>query len=333
MPKERYMKTTTREAAEEQAVTTTMRAVRIHEYGGPEALKYEEIPRPKPQKDNVLVRIHAAGVNPVDVKIRQGSARNWLKFTLPITLGFDLSGVVEAVGAGVTKLKKGDEVYGRLEFTRIGSYAEYAIANESEVAPKPSSIDHVHAAAIPVAALAAWKALIDTAKLSAGQTVLIHGGAGGVGHFAVQIAKWKGATVIATASGDDVNFVKQLGAQQVIDYKALRFEDVVCSLDVVLDLIGGETQERSLKTLKPDGILVSTVGIADEEAPKKYGVRAEAITGHPDPQALSEIARLVDEERIRPVVSAEMPLEEAATAHEMIQTGGVRGKIVLKVRD
>jgi NADPH:quinone reductase-like Zn-dependent oxidoreductase len=327
------MKTTTQTRPSGRSAQTTMKAVRIHEYGGPEVLKHEDVAKPKPAAGEVLVRIHAAGVNPVDYKIRAGARKERLPFTLPIIIGYDLSGVVESVGEDVKDLKEGSEVFGRMDFLRIGSYAEYATPNESEVVLKPASLDHFHAAAMPVAALTAWQALFDQAKLVAGQTVLIHGAGGGVGHFAVQFAKAKGLIVIATASGDNVPFAKQLGADEVVDYKAVKFEGHARGVDAVLDTVGGETQERSWKVVKPGGILVSIVGIEDQSAAERHGVRGAAFMAHPDAEQLAEIAALVDEGRVEPVIETVLPLAEAAQAHRMLEKGGHRGKIVLKVRD
>src|SRR5216683_2520023 len=240
---------------------TTMKAVRIHTYGGPEVLRYEDAPRPVPAAGEVLIKIHAAAVNPVDWKVRAGHLKDMLKYQLPLIPGWDAAGVIEDVGAGVARLKRGDEVYTRPDISRDGTYAEYITVREPEVALKPKSLDHVHAAAIPLAALTAWQALFDAGGLSAGQRVLIHAAAGGVGSFAVQLAKWKGAYVIGTASAHNHEFLRGLGADETIDYTAVRFEDAVQDVDLVLDAMAGETQKRSWKTLKPGGILVSILGL------------------------------------------------------------------------
>ncbi len=305
-----------------------MKAVRIHEYGGPEVLRYEDVPRPEPGPGEVLVRVHAAGVNPIDWKVRQGCIPD---YSLPLTLGWDLSGVVEAAGSGAAAFKVGDEVYGAPDRSHIGSYAEYVAVPESQIAPKPESLDHIQAAAVPLAALTAWQALFDKAGLSAGQTVLIHGAAGGVGHYAVQFAKWKGARVIGTATGEGLDAARQLGADEAIDYKQKRFEGEARDVDVVLDLIGGETQQRSWGVLKKGGVLVSTVGISSPEAAAEHGVRGEAIVRQPDAGQLSKIADLIDTGRVRPVVEIILPLAEACRAHEISQAGNVRGKIVLRI--
>ena len=311
----------------------TMQAVRFHSYGHPAVLLLEEVPRPTAGSDEVLVRVHAAGVNPLDWKVRAGHLKDWLPHRLPLIPGWDVSGVVEALGPDVTAFKTGDAVYGMLDFGRDGAYAEYVAAGIRTLALKPSSLDHVQAAAVPLAALTAWQSLFDSASLSAGQTVLIHGAAGGVGHFAVQFAKWKGAKVIGTASAGNESFLRELGADKVIDYRTTRFEEAVGGVDVVLDTIGGETQQRSWQVLKKGGILVATLGISSPEAPGEHGVRGAGVSVHPDPAQLAQIAALIDAGDLKPVIAAVLPLTEAARAHEMSQTGHGRGKIVLKVRD
>src|SRR6476646_6151408 len=227
-----------------QSKSQTMKAIRIHEYGGPEVLKYEDARRPQPQAGEVLIRVHAAGVNPVDSAIRTGHVQEIFPVSFPWIPGWDLSGVVEELGADVTKFNKGDEVFAIPDATRNGTYAEYIVARESEVALKPKSLHHIRAAGVPVAAITAWNALFDSAQLRRGQRVLIHGGAGGVGHFAVQLAKRKGAHVIATASARNHELVYELGADEAIDYQTQKFEDVARNIDIVIDPIGGETQER-----------------------------------------------------------------------------------------
>jgi NADPH:quinone reductase-like Zn-dependent oxidoreductase len=308
-----------------------MKAVRIHNYGGADVLRFEDAPRPTPGQGEVLIRIYAAGVNPVDWKIRAGYLKDRIQYPLPFIPGWDLSGVVEATGPGVTRLKKGDEVFARPDLARNGAYAEYIVAQESEVALKPKSVDHVHAAAIPLAALTAWQALFDAAGLSAGQKVLIHGAAGGVGSFAVQLAKWKGAHVIGTASARNLDFLRELGVDEAIDYEKTRFEDVVHDVDVVFDTIGGDTQKRSWKVLTKGGILVSTISPPSQEEAAKHGARAGYVFVQPNASQLSEIAKLVDSGKLKPVVETVLPLSEARRAQELNETGHTRGKIVLKV--
>lgn len=312
---------------------TNMKAVRFQTYGGPEVLILEDAPLPTAGAGEVLIRVYAAGVNPLDWKVRAGHVRKWLQHRLPLIPGWDVSGKIEAVGTDVTDFNIGDEVYGMLDFRRDGAYAEYVAARAGELAQKPISIDHVHAAAVPLTALTAWQSLFDVANLSAGQTVLIHAAAGGVGHFALQLAKWKGARVIGTASANKVSFLQELGVDEVIDYQTARFEDVVSNVDVVLDTIGGDTQRRSWKTLKKAGILVATLGISSPEVAEKYGVRGEGVMVHSDAGQLALIAKLIDAGELKPFISTTLPLGEAARAHELSQTGHVSGKIVLKVRD
>jgi NADPH:quinone reductase-like Zn-dependent oxidoreductase len=308
-----------------------MKAVRIHNYGGSEVLKFEDAPRPKPSSGEVLIRVHATAVNPVDWKVRAGYLKDHIPYPLPFIPGWDVSGVVEATGPGVVEFKKGDEVYSRPDITRNGAYAEYIVVKASEVALKPRSVDHVHAAAIPLAALTAWQALFDVAGLTAGQKILIHAAAGGVGSFAVQLAKWKEAHVIGTASARNQSFLRELGVDEPIDYEKARFEDVVHDVDVVLDTIGGDTQQRSWKVLKKGGILVSIISEPSAEEAAKYGVRPGYVFVQPNAAELAEIAKLVDSGKVKPVVETVLPLSEARRAQELSETGHTRGKIVLKV--
>jgi len=310
---------------------TTMKAVRMHAYGGPEVLKYEDAPRPEPATGEVLVKVHAAGVNPVGWKIRDGYMKNFLHYSLPFILGWDLSGVVEAVGPGVTDWKAGDEVYSRPDLGRNGAYAEYIAARASELGRKPKSLDHVNSSAIPLAALTAWQAMFDAGGLTAGQRILIHAAAGGVGTFAVQLAKWKGAYVIGTASERNHAILRELGADEVIDYNRTPFETVVRDVDVVLDAMGGETRQRSWQVLKKGGILVSIVGPPSAEDAAAHGVRQAGIFVQPNRAQLEEIARLVDSSKLRPIVEEVLPLKHAALAHEKNQTLHTRGKLVLRV--
>ena len=310
---------------------TMMNAVRIHRYGGPEVLRYEGVPRPEPGTGEVLIRVHGAGVNPVDWKVREGYARDFLKHALPLVPGWDVSGVVEAAGPGATRWKPGDELFSRPDIARNGAYAEFLVVRESEAARKPQSLDHLQAAAVPLAALTAWQALFDAAGLGPGQTVLIHAAAGGVGHFAVQLAKWKGARVIGTASAGNHAFLRTLGADDTIDYTTTRFEEVVRDADVVLDTMGGDTQQRSWKTLREGGILSTILAPPPEEAvpPEK---RLGYTFVQPNAEQLSEIATLIDAGKIRTVVETVLPLPEARSAQDRSQAGHVRGKIVLQVR-
>ena len=316
-----------------QSVSPTMKAIVVHEYGGPEVLKYEDVPRPEPKDDQILVRVVAAGVNPVDGMIRSGMFetkpyRNSLRI-----LGGDIAGVVEQVGSKITKFKTGDPVFAYLSLENNGGYAQYALANEREAAPKPKSLTYVEAAAVPIVALTAWQALVDTAKLSAGQTVLIHGGSGGVGSFAIQIAKAHGAKVIATASTANQDSLKELGADTAVDYTKQKFEDIAKDVDVVLDSIGKDTLARSYGVVKKGGFIVSLVARPNQAQLDKHGIRGAALSVEPNSDELAEMGRLIDEKKIRVIVSQTFPLSEAIKAQEQVATGHTRGKIVLKVAD
>ncbi|MEU9130626.1 NADP-dependent oxidoreductase [Kitasatospora sp. NPDC048540] len=306
-----------------------MRAVVVEQWGGPETLVEREVERPVPGLNEVLVRVHAAGVNPVDWKTRASGAL--VEWGAVPAVGWDVSGTVEAVGPGVGLFRPGDEVFGMPLFPRqAGAYAEFVVAPARHLARKPAGLTHTEAAALPLAALTAWQALVDTANVRPGERVLIHAAAGGVGHLAVQIAKARGAYVIGTASAGKHDLVRELGADEVIDYRAVRFEDVVSDVDVVLDGIGGETAERSLKVLRPGGRLITLPGPDDVPAAAD-GVRAVWVLVEPDHLGLREIGALVERGELKPVVGAVVPLVEAAKAHELGEQGSVTGKIVLTV--
>jgi len=309
----------------------TMKSVCIYAYGGPAVLVYEDAPRPHPDAGEVLVRVHAAGINPVDWKIREGHLKEMLHHTFPLVLGWDVSGVIESLGTGITRLKVGDEVFSRPDILRDGAYAEFIVIKESELALKPKSIDHIHAAAFPLAGLTAWQTLFDAGGLSADQRVLIHAAAGGVGHIAVQLAKWKGAHVIGTSTARNHEFVRKLGVDQVIDYDTERFDEVVQPVDVVLDTMGGETQERSWKVLKPGGILVSITSPPKPETATAHGVRQAFVFTQPNSDQLAELAKLVDAEKLKVIVETVLPLSDATRGQELSQRGHGRGKIVLRV--
>jgi NADPH:quinone reductase-like Zn-dependent oxidoreductase len=313
-----------------QTEPPTMKAVRFHQHGGREVLKYEDAPRPTPGEGEILVRVVAAGVNPVDALIRRSG---WRGIALPFTPGHDLAGTVEDAGAGVAAFKQGDAVYACLPLDRGGAYAEFAIVREEEAAPKPAKATFEEAATVGVTALTAWQALFDTAKLEAGQTVLIHGGSGGVGTMAIQLAKWKGARVIATASARNQEYLKELGADVAVDYAAERFEDVAKDVDVVLDAVGGETTGRSIGVLKKGGILITIAGPTPTREAKEAGVRATGMLVKRDGAQLRQIGELIDSGKLKIVVSRELPLSEAAKAHELIESKHTRGKIVLKVAE
>lgn len=311
----------------------TMKAIVVHEYGGPEVLKYEDVPRPEPKEDQILVRVIAAGVNPVDGLIRSGMFAKYEKAAFPMIPGADIAGVVESAGSKITKFRMGDPVYAYISLKNSGGYAEYAVATEGEASPKPKSLTYVEAAAVPVVALTAWQALIDTAKLSKGQTVLIHGGSGGVGSFAIQIAKERGAKVIATASTPNQDLLKQLGVDVAIDYTKTKFEDIAKDVDVVLDSIGKDTLARSYGVVKKGGFIVTLVTRVDQAELDKHGIRGASLSVKPDSNELGEIGKLIDENKIKVVVSQTFPLADAAKAQEQVATGHTRGKIVLKIAE
>ena len=314
----------------QEASPPTMKAIRFHEFGEAKVLVHEDVPKPEAKAGEVLVRVRAAGVNPVDWKIRSGGLKS-MSPKLPQIPGFDVAGVVASVGAGVERFKVGDEVFSYMSLRRGGGYAEFVAIPEGEVASKPKKADFVHAAAVPLAALTAWQALFDHADLKEGQTVLVHGGAGGVGHFAVQLAKAKGAKVIATGSEKNLAFLKELGADQVIDYRAQKFEEHVRDVDVVLDSIGDDTLARSYQVLKKGGFVVSIVAQPDQAKLAELGLRGAVFLVQPNPAQLAEIAALIDAGKVVPVVSETLPLAEAKRAHELSQAGHTRGKIVLRI--
>ncbi len=309
----------------------TMKAVCIYAYGGPDVLRYEDIPRPHPGQGEVLVRVHAAAVNPIDWKIREGHLREMLKHTLPLVPGWDVSGAVEALGSGLTWLKVGDEVFSRPDIFRDGAYAEFMVIKESELALKPKSIDHIHAAALPLAGLTAWQSLFVAGGLVAGQRVLIHAAAGGVGTVAVQLAKWKGAQVIGTASARNHDFLRKLGVDQVVDHGTVRFEDAVQPVDLVFDTMGGEIQERSWKVLKRGGILVSIVSPPPAERAAAQAVRQAFVFTQPNATQLAELAKLADADKLKAIVEIILPLSDATRGQELSERGHTRGKIVLRV--
>jgi len=309
----------------------TMKAVVAHEYGGPEVLKLEDVPIPQPKDDEVLVKVVASGVNPADPLIVSGKFAREFGTHLPLIPGYDAAGIVQEVGPKVRRLKKGDFIYAYLLWG--GGWAEYCLTNEGEAAVKPASLSGVEAAAVPLAALTAWQALVDTAHVMQGQTVLIQGGSGGVGSFAIQIAKARGARVIATASTANQETLRQLGVDECIDYTQTRFEEKAREVDVVLDTVGGEALDRSYKVVKKGGIVVTILGPLDRAAPQKYGIRISGLASHPNSQELSEITKLIEAKKIRPLVSQVRPLTEAVEATRQAETHHTRGKVVLKISD
>jgi len=306
-----------------------MKAIRIHEFGGPEVLKYEDIPEPQPGPGEIRIRIIAAGVNPMDWKIRKGLVG---KLPLPMIMGLDVAGLVDALGQGGVFFQPEEEVFAKVSMGD-GGYAEYTVVNSTQAARKPRSIGFIESASIPTAGLAAWQALFDIAGLEKGQSVLIHGASGGVGTFAVQFARWKGAFVVATASGTNIEFLKSIGANVVINYTNQRFEDIVCDMDVVLDTVGGDTFERSWGVLKPGGFLVSTVASIPEGTAEEHCVRAQTLMTRADGKELAQIAEIIDEMKVKPVVTTILPLSDAQKAHEMSESRHMRGKIVLLIGD
>ncbi|HJW45099.1 MAG TPA: NADP-dependent oxidoreductase [Lysobacter sp.] len=310
-------------------VDTSMMAWRIHEFGPPESMRFERVPRPDPGPGEVLVKVHAAGVGPWDGWIRAG--RSVLPQPLPLPLGSDLSGDIQAVGPDVSDLRVGDQVYGVTNPRFIGAYAEYALASAAKIARKPTSLTYIEAASAPVVASTAWQGLFDQAHLKAGQTVIIHGAAGNVGAYAVQLASRAGIRTIATAAADDVAFVRELGADTVIDFRAQRFEHEVRNVDAVLDLVSGETQKRSFQVLRRGGRLISAVSPPDQDLAKSHGVDATFFLVKVTSQYLTEIADLIDSGKLRTRVGTVLPLADAREAHFILEgrRPSSKGKIVL----
>ena len=305
----------------------TMKAIRAHDYGSPEVLILEQAPRPEPKADEVLIRIKAAGVNPADWKYLSGAYKQFMPLQFPLTPGMEGSGTIEAVGANVTSFKKGDEVYGIV----TGGYAEYALAKANDIQPKSANLTFEAAASLPVGALTAWGA-VETAQVKNGQRVLVHGAAGGVGAYVVQLARWKGAHVTGTASTGNIEFARSLGAENVIDYSAVRFETVVHDMDVVIDTVGGEISERSFQVLRPGGVFVTVAGRPAEDAGKAQKITALSA-GRASPENLKQISELIEAKQLKPVTGAVFPLADARQALEMSQTGHGRGRIILHVAD
>lgn len=333
--------------------TNTMKAIRQHEFGGPEVLRYEEAPIPELKPGEVLVRVHAVGINPPDWYLREGYKDlppEWRPpVPFPVILGSDVSGVVEAVAADVQGFSVGDEVYGMVRFPSFGesaAYAEYVAAPASDLALKPAGIDHVHAAGAPMAGLTAWQFLIELGHSEAnplqpephrpvplsGKTVLVNGAAGGVGHLAVQLAKWKGAHVIAVASGKHESFLRELGADEFIDYTKSPPEDIAHDVDLVLDTLGGPTTGRFLRTLKRGGALFPVfLGFSDAEEAAKLGVTVSMTQVRSNGPQLAELGRLLDDGTVRVAIDSVFPLADARKAHERAAGGHIQGKIVLTV--
>jgi len=302
----------------------------MHAFGGPEVLELEEISRPEPKPDEALVKVHAASVNPVDWKIRKGGYPAVKQQDLPFVPGRDIAGEIVALGSDMGGFAVGDAVYAFLD-VKHGGYEEFVAVKAGELAHKPGSIDMTTAAGVPLAALTAWQGLFDHGAVRSGQRVLIHGGAGGVGHFAVQFAKARGAWVATTVSADDLEFVRGLGADQAIDYKSQRFEEMLEPVDMVFDLVGGETRDRSFNVLKRMGVMVSTLGEPDRRKAEDYGVQVAGYLAQPSGPELAEIAGLIDAGKVRVEVRHVFPLSEAAKAQRVLEEEHGRGKVVLRV--
>ncbi len=305
----------------------TMQAIRYHDYGGPEKLVLETAPWPVPKAGEVLVRVRAAGVNPVDWKFRRGNMKAMMPLQFPQVPGFDVAGTVEALGEGVTGLKVGDAVYGR----GSGTYAEYAIAPAAQLAPKPAKLSFEEAGGVNIAAVTAWCGLFDSAGLQAGQHVLISGAAGGVGHVAVQLAKWKGAHVTGTASSGNVEYVKSLGAEKVLDYATTKPASLGRTMDAVFDTVGGGAQGPLWDALKPGGVFVTIAGRISDDDAKKHDARTAPVSAKTTTDLLVKIAGLIDTGKVKVHIARVLSLADAAKAHTLSETGHGRGKIVLKV--
>ncbi|RDV14995.1 NADP-dependent oxidoreductase [Pontibacter diazotrophicus] len=313
-----------------------MKAIVLNNPGGVENLQLQEVEKPRPFKNEVLVKVHAVSVNPVDTKTREGkSLYDKLKEDSPVILGWDISGVVEAVGDDVTYFKEGDEVFGMVNFPGHGkAYAEYVAAPETHLAHKPANIPHHEAATATLAALTAWQVLVHEAGIKAGQRVLIHAAAGGVGHFAVQIAKYFRATVIGTASAENHDFIRNMGADEQVDYHKFNVEDVVMDADIVLDSLGEENTRRSLATLKEGGKIISILGGAKETVQadaKKRNIEAKNYLVHSSGEDQEQIAELMRQGHLRPHVSHVYELKDMAEAHKQVETRKTNGKVVVNV--
>ena len=333
-----------------------MKASFVRRYGGNDVIEYGDVPKPQPGAGQLLVKVHAAGVNPVDYKIRDGAMKMLVPMPFPLVLGSEFSGVVEQVGAGVSEFRPGDAVFARMAIRHIGAYAEYAVVDAVHAARKPARLSHAEAAAVPLAALTAWQALFERGGLKAGQTVLIHGGSGGVGTFAIQMARHIGAKVATTVGTRNAMLVRSLGANIVIDYKSQRFEDCVRDCDLVLDTQGGDIQRRSFSVLKRGGTLVSIAGMPDRQVAKSFklnpilgwlfhfmnrksrglarvsGTRFEYLFMQPSGEQLRKIAALLDSEKIRPIVDKIFSLAQTDAALAYCEAGHASGKVVVEVQ-
>lgn len=311
-------------------MSNAQKVVRIHAYGNRDALAYEDAPIPTIGADEVLVKIHATSINPVDWKVREGYLKDFLPHKLPLILGWDFAGEIAALGANVSEWKLGDAVYSRPNISRDGTYAEYIAVRASEIARKPETTSWQQAAAVPLTALTAWQSLYDLANVQAGERVLIHAGAGGVGTFAIQLAKLRGAYVYSTGSTRNVDFLKSMGADEVIDYTQQDFSQLR-GLDVVFDTLGGDVLERSWQTLKHGGRLVSISTTPDAATARDFGVTPLFCFVQPSSTQLTELARLIDDGKIQIIIDSVFSLKDVVQAHEKSESGRARGKIVVQV--
>ncbi len=303
-----------------------MKAVVIKSYGDNSVVEYTEVERPSPGAGQILIKVHAAGINPIDWKIRGGVGQR-MGLVLPVILGGEVSGTVEELGEGVTQFKKGDAVFGIIG---TGGFAEYALATAANMVRKPTNLDFIQSAAVPLGGLTAWQAMFDVAKLVGGQRLLITSGSGGVGSLAVQLAKAKGVHVTAMASGRNEAYVRELGADEFIDYTKQPFEQVARDMDVVFDTVGGDTFDRAFQTLKKGGFLVTAVAFPKDEA-EKYGVGVGRVQCKPNAEELTEICELVEAGKLTPNVATVLPMSEIRQAFELSEAGRTRGKIVLQL--
>ncbi|OEE35991.1 NADPH:quinone reductase [Vibrio genomosp. F10 str. ZF-129] len=308
-----------------------MRAVQIHQYGGTETLKLENVAKPEINDDDILISVKSASINPVDWKIREGYLQSFIPYELPLTLGWDVAGVVAEVGSNVKEFSVGDEVFSRPDISRNGSYADYIAVKADEAVLKSTKLDFGQAASLPLAGITAWQCLVDVADVQPGQRVLVHAGAGGVGHLAIQIAKAKGATVIATASSVNLDLLKELGADQAVDYAKAPLIEQIESVDIVLDTMGGDVQKTSWALLKENGILVSVVDQPDEAVANEHKVRSAFVFIEPSSRILKELNQLVDADLLKPLIEHRFSLEKIVDAHLQSQSGRTRGKIVIDV--
>lgn len=318
-------------AAASEPTSEQMCALRMHDYGASDVLRLERVPVPTPQREQVRIRVHAASVNPIDWKIRSGRLQRSSPVTLPYIPGRDVAGTIDAVGAGVTQWNVGDSVFAVVD---AGGLAEYVIADAKDVAPKPSKLTFEEAAGIPTVSLTAWRTLIESADIKQGQRVLVHGGAGGVGSIAVQLAAWRGAHVIATSSERNHAYLQSIGADEVIDYRTTRFEDVVKNVDVVLDTVGGDTLTRSPAVLRDGGTLLAIVGTPSAQTCEERKIRCPDWNANTPEHAggqLTQLGRLFDSGTLKMNLEAVFPLEEADKALERSEAGHARGKIIVRI--